>query len=192
MKLLPGMAVFLMTAAACSGNGDQKMRKFIVDQFELNRSQTAKLIEKIEKSRQADKALGWIPPTKRVCAGWQLLHIAASEDNLANNLLEKKDLVSSELYELSRAKDKLELCRSGLPPLARIKTYLADSRKNLLETIARLDFQKLDEKPTPEAFGTRYELLNIFIWHEGHHQGQAHFTFNMYSAEFHIEAPKEE
>lgn len=186
-----GLALILGASCAPAGDGE-KMRGFIVDQFEFNRGQTLKLIEAIEATGQADRAARWIPPTERVCLGWQLLHIAAAEDNLANKHLEQKDFVSKELSELSRAEDKLDLCRTKLPPFAEIKAYLANSRQNLKKTIAGLDLRKLDEKPTPDAFGTRYKLMNVYIWHEAHHQGQAHLSFNMYKAEFKIPEPKKD
>ena len=71
-----------------------------------------------------------------------------------------------------------------IPAAALIRRVLNESRTHLLDTLTR--FGDKDLGTIPEAFKERklalVDVLNIIAWHEPHHQGQAHITFNLYKA----------
>jgi hypothetical protein len=71
-----------------------------------------------------------------------------------------------------------------IPPAALIRQVLADSRAHLLATLGQFDDKDLGT--IPEGFKERklalVDILRIIAWHEPHHQGQAHITFNLYRA----------
>ena len=54
----------------------------------------------------------------------------------------------------------------------------------MLATLGEYSDARLQE--IPEAMKARnlriIDILHIIGWHEGHHQGQAHITFNLYKA----------
>ena len=68
--------------------------------------------------------------------------------------------------------------------LAQIREVLSGAREHLLETLSEYDDSRLDEIPeTLKARGLSVLLvLYIVGWHEAHHQGQAHATFNAFKA----------
>jgi len=69
-----------------------------------------------------------------------------------------------------------------IPTAALIRKVLTESRAHLLETLSR--FGDKDLGTIPEFIKERklalVDVLNIIAWHEPHHQGQAHITFNLW------------
>jgi uncharacterized damage-inducible protein DinB len=71
-----------------------------------------------------------------------------------------------------------------IPPAALIRQILTESREHLLATISR--FGDGDLGTIHEFFKDRkmslLDVLHIIAWHEPHHQGQGHITFNLFKA----------
>jgi hypothetical protein len=65
-----------------------------------------------------------------------------------------------------------------------IRRHLGESREHLVATLAR--FGDKDLGTIPEGLKERklmlVDVLHILMWHESHHQGQAHITLNLYKA----------
>ncbi len=70
----------------------------------------------------------------------------------------------------------------AVPELADIRRYLTERRAALLEHLQSLDDGQLEQKPNAAAPWTYREWVKVLTWHEAHHQGQAHLTFNLYRA----------
>jgi uncharacterized damage-inducible protein DinB len=71
-----------------------------------------------------------------------------------------------------------------VPTLAGIRETLEAGREHLFETFGKFSDADLENVPEPlqERGWTLRKTLQIICWHEGHHQGQAHLTLNLYNA----------
>jgi uncharacterized damage-inducible protein DinB len=71
-----------------------------------------------------------------------------------------------------------------IPSAELIRRVLTESRTHLLKTLGSFTDEQLSFMP--EALKERklsfYDVLHILAWHEPHHQGQAHITFNLFKA----------
>ena len=65
-----------------------------------------------------------------------------------------------------------------------VRRVLGEGREHLLVTLAAFGDDRLEEIPAAlsERKLTIRDVLYILGWHEAHHQGQAHITFNLYKA----------
>jgi hypothetical protein len=71
-----------------------------------------------------------------------------------------------------------------IPAASLIRQVLSESREHLLATISRFSDGDLGQE-FQIAKDRRLSLsdaLHILAWHEPHHQGQGHITFNLYKA----------
>ena len=69
-----------------------------------------------------------------------------------------------------------------MPSVDQLRDILSQSRQHLLATLAAYGDDRLNEIPPSmkeKGFSIR-DVLHVINWHEGHHQGQAHITFNLY------------
>lgn len=150
----------------------------------FNRARTLGILDRAEKLGDAQQALMWRPGPGRAHCVWQLVHIGVTEDIFASNrLVDDKPARHKELWERFRG---------GSTPddeplsIEQIREVLVDGRDNLIDTLNRFDESHLNDTVwvRPQT-GQQYSLLtvlDIISWHEGHHQGQAHLTLNLYEA----------
>jgi hypothetical protein len=71
-----------------------------------------------------------------------------------------------------------------IPSPALIRKVLAESRERLIVTLSEFGDERLEEVPAALA-EKKWNILtvaHILGWHEAHHQGQAHITFNLFKA----------
>ena len=70
-----------------------------------------------------------------------------------------------------------------IPSLDTIRAATSrDRRKEMLDHFRSLDEAALATKPNDKAPWTYQEWVRVLVWHEAHHQGQAHLTLNLYRA----------
>ena len=154
----------------------------LIAAYQFNRPRTLGLLDKIEQDKDAQKILGWRPGPGRAHIAWQLAHIGITEELFATERLVPgarpafTDLVPR--FKGGSTPD------DEIPPAALIRQVLTDSRAHLLATLGQFDDKDLGT--IPESFKERklalVDVLRIIAWHEPHHQGQAHITFNLYKA----------
>jgi hypothetical protein len=154
----------------------------LIDAYHFNRPRTLGLLDKIEQEKDPQKILGWRPGPGRAHIAWQLTHIGITEELFATERLVPgtkpafPDLVPR--FKGGSTPD------DEIPPAALIRKVLSEARAHLLETVAR--FGDRDLGTIPEGFKERglalVDIFKILAWHEPHHQGQAHITFNLYKA----------
>lgn len=149
--------------------------------FQFNRGKTLGLLEKIEQDNEL-AALGWRPGTGRAHIAWQLMHVAITEEIFATErLLPTKAPSFVALWPRYRGGSVPD---DLIPTPDEIRALLNESRKHLVETLATYDDSRLGEIPPPmrERGLTVHDILHLIAWHEAHHQGQAHLTYNLYRA----------
>ena len=154
----------------------------LVDAWQFNRIRTLGLLDKLEQETDAAESLGWRPGPGRAHIGWQLMHIGITEELFATErLLPEKQAQVQGLLPRFRGGSTPD---DNIPTAAEIRTVLSASREHLLDTIHKFDDSQLDwiAPALAERQLKLLDVLHILAWHEGHHQGQAHLTLNLYNA----------
>ncbi|HTN77760.1 MAG TPA: DinB family protein [Pirellulaceae bacterium] len=155
----------------------------LIGTLEFNRPRTLGLLEKIEQEPDAQRVLAWRPGPGRAHIGWQLMHIGITEELFATERL-KPEKVGQwlELWPRFRGGSTPD---DNAPTPAEIREVLSGARQHLLETLATFDDSQLGWVAPALAARQLHllDVLHILGWHEAHHQGQAHITFNLYKAQ---------
>ncbi len=155
----------------------------LIDVLKFNRDRTLKTLSTIEAEPNPRALLAWRPAPGRAHIGWQLTHIGITEELFANERLGRiKPPVFAELFSRFRGGSTPD---DDVPAPALIHRILNESRERLLATLGELDEKHLQEIPDgvlKERGWTIRTALDVIAWHEAHHQGQAHITYNLYKA----------
>lgn len=158
-------------------------KQTLLEAIDFARARLLGSIETIEKSGQdPNKVLAWRPGPGRAHIAWQLMHCAATyHKNLYTTLLNQKPaneaLVANFAYG-STPSDQ------NIPGLALIKDTLASTFAEYRSHLASLDpadFATRQVGP-PGRQRTLGQWVMLYTWHEAHHQGQIHLTWNLYRA----------
>ena len=154
----------------------------VIEQYKFNRDRTLGTLSAIEKEADPRASLAWRPGPGRAHIGWQLMHIAITEELFATErLAPHKTGAFQELWPRFRGGSAPD---NDVPEPELIRRVLTESRQHLLATVEQLDEKQLNV--IPEAFKERgwtvRTALAVIAWHEPHHQGQAHITYNLYKA----------
>jgi hypothetical protein len=151
--------------------------------MEFSRSRLLGIVDTIEKSGQdVGKVLAWRPGPGRAHIAWQLMHCAATHDRYLNvGLLGGKAMDESLVANFGGGSMPSD---QNIPPLATIKDKLAGNYENFKAYVAELSADDLSNKKTgpPGKQRTLGESIILLTWHEAHHQGQIHLTWNLYKA----------
>ncbi|MFO0900750.1 MAG: DinB family protein [Pirellulales bacterium] len=150
--------------------------------YDFNRQRTLGLLDKIAGLPDPQAALAFRPGPGRAHIGWQLLHIAVTEDIFATErLAPEKTGRFADLWPRFRGGSTPD---DDVPGVDLIRQVLDGARAELLATLADYPESRLDEiPPTLAQRGWRVrDALNVIAWHEPHHQGQAHLTLNVFLA----------
>ena len=153
----------------------------LIQSFQFNRTRTLGLLDKIEKDGNV-ACLGWRPGTGRAHIAWQLMHIGVTEDIFATErLCPSKSGKFVELWTRFRGGSTPD---DAIPTIDEIRSVLKIGREELLDTLRKYDESRLSEIPESlkERGLTVLDVLHIISWHESHHQGQAHITYNLFRA----------
>jgi hypothetical protein len=154
-----------------------------IEAYKFNRGRTLGLLETIEKMPEPHKVLGWRPGPGRAHIAWQLMHVGITEELFATErLAPNKAGAWTELWPRFRGGSTPD---DDIPSPETIREILSGSREHLVATLTEFGDDRLNE--IPAALAARQlnmlAVLHILGWHEGHHQGQAHITLNLYKAQ---------
>lgn len=149
--------------------------------WEFNRSRTLALLDSITKEANPQQILGFRPGPSRAHIAWQLMHIGITEELFATDRLLGASPDFTEDVPRFKGGSKPD---DDIPSVEHIRDVLSQSREHLQSTISR--FTQADLSIIPETFKERgwtlATILKVLCWHEPHHQGQAHITFNHWKA----------
>jgi hypothetical protein len=153
----------------------------LVTWLEFARKRTLGLLDAISKRSDAAAVLAWRPGPGRAHLGWQLMHLGATDDrHLFVRMSRKPGEPSNPEYVRRFAGGSTP--DDNVPSLEEIRRYLGERRQAVLDHFRGLTDSQLGEKPNDQAPWTYQEWGQVLAWHEAHHQGQAHLTFNLYKA----------
>jgi uncharacterized damage-inducible protein DinB len=153
----------------------------LIEVLDFGRQKTLALLDKLAKEANVPAIIGWRPGPGRAHIAWQLMHIAATDDRHAHVRMtgtggqpQEADLVRR--FAGGSTPDE------NISTLDEIRRYLGAQRAEVLGLVKRLPDSVLPTKPNDQAPWTYQEWLKLLAWHEAHHQGQAHITFNLWQA----------
>jgi hypothetical protein len=143
---------------------------------------TLDTIEKTARERGHDmgKVLAWRPGPGRAHIGWQAMHCAATHDKYLNVTLlgkaPKDEALVKNFGGGSTPSDE------NVPGVGAIRDALGDRFASFKRFVAGLDAAGLARSiPGPNnTQRTVGESITLLAWHEAHHQGQIHLTWNLY------------
>jgi hypothetical protein len=154
----------------------------LLAQLDFSHQRLLGLLDTIEKSGQPlDKVLAWRPGPGRAHIGWQAMHCAATQDRYLNVRLKngtpKDERVVANFAGGSTPSD------TDVPTLTAIREALNARYADFRAYVAAATPEDLGRK---SMFGTVErsvaESIVLLAWHEAHHQGQIHLTWNCYKA----------
>ena len=155
--------------------------RVMLEVMEMNRTRTLATLEEIAKLPNSSAVLGWRPGVGRAHIGWQLTHIGITEELTSTERMHGKSPAFSDLvprFKFGSVPD------DEIPSADTIRQVLAESRRHVEDCFSKIEDVELDT--IPEWYRERgwniRRILQILIWHEAHHQGQAHITFNLWKA----------
>jgi len=154
----------------------------LIKSFEFNRTRTLGLLDNILKESDPQRVLGWRPGPGRAHIAWQLTHVGVTEELFATErLMPGKTPQFADLVPRFKGGSTPD---DDIPSAELIRRVLTESRAHLLDTVRQFSDEQLTI--VPEFFKARnltlHDVLNLIAWHESHHQGQSHITFNLYKA----------
>lgn len=152
--------------------------------IEFSRARLLATLDAIEKSGQdTSRVLAWRPGPGRAHIGWQAAHCAATHDRYLNvGLLQNPagadEKLSADFGGGSKPSD------TNVPTLADIRKLLAAKIEPLKQFIGDQTPESISrELPGPGGrMRSIGESIILLAWHEAHHQGQIHLTWNLYKA----------
>src|SRR5262245_54228581 len=147
--------------------------------LEHGRRKTMELLDVIAARDNSAAILSWRPGPGRAHIAWQLMHIAATDDRHLNVRMKGGEPREPEHVRRFAGGSTPD---DEVPIVDEIRRYLTDRRRDLLDHLRGLSDAALLEKPNPQAPWVYTEWFRVLTWHEAHHHGQAHLTYNLYRA----------
>jgi uncharacterized damage-inducible protein DinB len=153
-----------------------------LNNYDFYRTRTLALLDKIAAEPSSQAVLSWRPAPGRAHIAWQFMHVGMTEEIFATErLAPHKRGQFTELWPRFRGGSTPD---DEIPSVDQIRRVLAESRRALIDTLNEYTEDRLGE--IPPALAERKlavrDVLYLIGWHEAHHQGQAHITFNLYKA----------
>lgn len=151
----------------------------LVQLLDLPRRKTLALLDAISVAAVPQDVLGWRPGPGRAHLAWQFMHVAATDDRHLHVRMTGGEPQQPELVRRFAGGSTPD---DDIPSLDVIRDYLTSQREALLNHLRRLSEDDLARKPSEQAPWTYQEWFQVLAWHEAHHHGQAHLTYNLYRA----------
>jgi hypothetical protein len=143
---------------------------------------TLDTIEKVsrEKGHDVNRVLAWQPGPGRAHMGWQAMHCAATHEKYVTvTLLGKPPKDEAFLAAFAGGSTPSD---QNVPTLAAIRDRLGGTFLAFKEQVSAMDGPAL-ARTVPGPNNTQRTVADVILllaWHEGHHQGQIHLTWNLY------------
>lgn len=151
--------------------------------LEFSHSRLLAILETIEKSGQdLNKVLAWRPGPGRAHIAWQAMHCAATHDAYLNvGLLKGSPKDAALVAGFSGGTTPSD---DNVPSIGVIRDKLETAYSAFKNFVATQTPQSLEAKALSPGGKERTvgESIILLAWHEAHHQGQIHLTWNLYKA----------
>jgi hypothetical protein len=151
----------------------------LVSWMEFARKRTLDLIDSLAKQPNVPVLLAWRPGPGRAHIGWQLMHLGATDDRHLNVRIKGGEPAQPDYVRRFAGGSTPD---DDVPGIDEIRRYLIERRQALAEHFRALTNSQLSQKPNDQAPWTYQEWAQVLAWHEAHHHGQAHLTWNLFKA----------
>jgi hypothetical protein len=152
-------------------------RDTLLAMTDFSRARLLAALDTIEKnSAHTEKALAWRPGPGRAHISWQAMHCAATHDKYLNVNMRAGQPNDTAL--VSGYGGGSTPSDESIPSLATIRSTLAKEFETFRQFITALTPTESKRKLTSGR--TVEESVLLLAWHEAHHQGQIHLTWNLY------------
>ena len=154
-------------------------RETLLAAIAFGRGRLLNILDTIEKSAAPPASvLAWRPGSGRAHIGWQAMHCAATLDRYVNvHLLSGSPRDPGLVAAYGGGSTPVD---ENIPDLATIRSALEAHY---------LPFREFVAQCTPAEFSRKLahgrdvgQSILLLTWHEAHHQGQIHLTWNLYKA----------
>jgi hypothetical protein len=155
----------------------------LIGAMDFSRARLLAILETIEKSGQdMGKVLAWRPGPGRAHIAWQAMHCAATHDRYLNVGVMQGSVKDESL--VANYAGGTTPSDSNIPTLAIIRQKLTAAYEPLKKFVSEQSPESLAKQISAPGGKTRSvgEAVVLLTWHEAHHQGQIHLTWNMYKA----------
>jgi uncharacterized damage-inducible protein DinB len=151
--------------------------------MEFTRVRVIGTLDTIAKSGQnPSKVLAWRPGSGRAHIAWQAMHMAATHDRYINERLCQKPVSDPELNQ--RFGGGSTPSDQNVPDLETIRRTLEKHythARDYFRALAPSEIERAIVFPN-NVKRTIGESCVLLTFHEAHHQGQMHLTWNLYKA----------
>src|ERR1700716_1297909 len=137
--------------------------------LDFSRLKTLALLANLAKQPNPQAILGWRPGPGRAHLGWQLMHIAATDDRHVHVRMTGGQPQEPELIRRFAGGSTPD---DTVPTLDDIRRNLTSPRAEVLAHVKKLPESALPNKPNEQAPWTYRDWLKLLGYHEAHHQGQ--------------------
>jgi uncharacterized damage-inducible protein DinB len=147
--------------------------------LDFSRRKTLELLDSIAAMPEPRAVLAWRAAPGRANIAWQLMHLAATDDRHLNVRIKGGQPQDADLIRRYAGGSTPD---DDVPSVETIRARLNETRAAIRAHLVALTPEQLTQKPQPDAPWTYGEWFALLSWHEGHHQGQAHATLNLYKS----------
>jgi hypothetical protein len=149
--------------------------------LDFSRSRLLGSLDTIERSGEnVHQVLIWRPGVGRANIGWQVLHCAATHDKYLHTVLMGVSNASQPAL-VSCFGGGSTPSEEGIPALPVIRETLQKAYTPLRQFVQQLTPADMDRVVGPPDRQRKLgEAVILLAWHEAHHQGQIHLTWNLY------------
>ena len=150
--------------------------------LDFGRARLLGSLEAIEKSgKPAAEVLLWRPAPTRAHIAWQALHCAATHDRYYHVFI-KGEAKPSDAMLVENFGGGSTPSDDMVPNLAHIRSMLLGHFTTLRDYVGTLTPSDLQTVVGPPDRQRKLgDAIILLAWHEAHHQGQLHLTWNLYN-----------
>jgi hypothetical protein len=155
----------------------------LLAEMDFSRARLLAILDTLEKSGQdLAKVLAWRPGPGRAHIAWQAMHCAATHDRYLNVGVMQGSVKDEPL--VTNFAGGTTPSDSNIPTLAVIRQKLTATFEPLKKFVSEQSPESLARQIPAPGGKTRSvgEAIVLLTWHEAHHQGQIHLTWNLYKA----------
>lgn len=152
-------------------------RNTLIEMLDAVRTTLLGSLEVLEKNApDPQAALAWRPAPDRAHIAWQTMHCAATQDKYLNVFIRGGQARDPKMVEAfgggSTPSDH------NIPALGQIRDALANDLDPLEQFLRTAELDTV--VGPPDRRRTIAKAAMMLAWHEAHHQGQIHLTWNLF------------